>query len=211
MRKLGIVFVILGALLVSGALLLLFMNKSEDEAAGETARETLESIKELIVTLPTEEPVHVDRFNEEEVLRSYNMRVVNVDGSGYIGYISIPKLGIELPVMSELDSEKLKTSPCRMTGSVKSGDMIIAGHNYKRHFGGLKDLLIGDAAYFTDMNGRVRTYLVSELLILEPTDIDGMMAGDWDLTLFTCTYGGAQRVTVRLVEIRDAGGDILRY
>ena len=32
---------------------------------------------------------------------------------------------------------------------------------------------------------------------LNPTDVAGMEAGDWDLTLFTCTVGGQSRVTVR--------------
>lgn len=34
---------------------------------------------------------------------------------------------------------------------------------------------------------------------LEPTDLEGMEAGDWDMTLYTCTVGGQSRVTVRFV------------
>ena len=33
--------------------------------------------------------------------------------------------------------------------------------------------------------------------ILEPTMIEDLKAGNWDLTLFTCTLGGRTRVTVR--------------
>lgn len=216
MRKLGTVFVIIGALLICGALFLLLRNTSEDKQAGESASTVLGGMKEAIVSehiateaphLPSETEIpaelpHVDPYNEQEVLQSYEMRVVEIDGWGYIGYLSIPKLGLELPIMNEIDYDGLKIAPCRMTGSVKSGDMIIAGHNYSRHFGNLKELEVGDAVYFTDMDGVERMYLVSELLVLEPIDIAGMNAGVWDMTLFTCTYGGAKRVTVRLTELK---------
>ena len=35
---------------------------------------------------------------------------------------------------------------------------------------------------------------------LAPTAVDEMTGGDWDLTLFTCTYSGQARVTVRCVK-----------
>jgi sortase A len=38
---------------------------------------------------------------------------------------------------------------------------------------------------------------VADLETLEPTDIEGMTTGDWDLTLFTCTYGNRYRLAVR--------------
>ena len=52
---------------------------------------------------------------------------------------------------------------------------------------------------FTDAVGNVFLYTVAELETLGKTDVEEMQAGDWDLTLFTCTYGGKNRVTVRCV------------
>ena len=40
-----------------------------------------------------------------------------------------------------------------------------------------------------------------ELETLDADAVDYMSAGDWDLTLFTCTYGGQSRVTIRCEEI----------
>ncbi|MGN0972066.1 MAG: sortase, partial [Aristaeellaceae bacterium] len=51
-----------------------------------------------------------------------------IDGQAYIGMMSIPKLGLELPVISEWSYPKLKLAPCRYTGSVYRDDMIICGH-----------------------------------------------------------------------------------
>ena len=50
---------------------------------------------------------------------------------------------------------------------------------------------------FTDVDGNLFTYAVSQLEELPGTAIEQMDAGDWDLTLFTCTLGGRSRVTVR--------------
>ena len=39
---------------------------------------------------------------------------------------------------------------------------------------------------------------------LNPTDIEGMESGNWDLTLFTCTVGGQSRVTIRFELLQDS-------
>lgn len=50
---------------------------------------------------------------------------------------------------------------------------------------------------FTDEGGNVSSYTVTEVVQLSGTALGEMKAGDWDLTLFTCTVGGQLRVTVR--------------
>jgi sortase A len=74
---------------------------------------------------------------------------------------------------------------------------VIAAHNYKSHFGRLSELQTGDIVFFTDVNGRSYYYevVLSETLPKEATE--EMIAGGFDLSLYTCTPGGANRVTVR--------------
>jgi sortase A len=62
---------------------------------------------------------------------------------------------------------------------------------------------IGDLVYFTDMDGVVSTYQVEEINILAPTDVEEMTDGGYALTMFTCTYGGKSRVTVRCSRVED--------
>ena len=50
---------------------------------------------------------------------------------------------------------------------------------------------------FADAVGNEFTYSVAGIEILQPEEVDDMTSGQWPLTLFTCTYGGASRVTVR--------------
>ena len=47
------------------------------------------------------------------------------------------------------------------------------------------------------MDGFVTVYEVAEVTTLQPEAIAEMESGEYPLTLFTCTYGGQSRVTVR--------------
>ena len=97
----------------------------------------------------------------------------------------------------------MKTAPCRFTGSAYTDDLVLMAHNYERHFGRLKDLGVGDAVRFTDMDQNVFSYRVEAVELLQAEDVENMTAGEWPLTLFTCTVGGAYRVTVRCERIAN--------
>ena len=97
----------------------------------------------------------------------------------------------------------MKISPCRYEGSIYLDNMVICGHNYSTHFGTLKELDAGDLVFFTDMDGNLFEYAVAETEILQPTAVEEMTSGNWDLTLFTCTVGGATRVTVRCLKLEQ--------
>lgn len=111
-------------------------------------------------------------------------------------HISIPKLELELPVMSEWDYVRLKIAPCRQFGSSRTDDLVIAAHNYESHFGYLYQLELGDQVIFTDMDGIENLYEVTGLDTLNPIEVDAVQNSGHDLVLYTCTYEGKTRVTV---------------
>ena len=80
--------------------------------------------------------------------------------------------------------------------------MVIAAHNYRRHFGKLKTLKPGNSVSFTDIDGNEFEYEVTEVQILKPRDVEDITQSEADLTLFTCTVGGRTRVTVRCERIK---------
>ena len=118
------------------------------------------------------------------------------DGAEWLGWLRIPSLEL---VQAEWSYPALKTSPCRYAGTTEAG-LVIAAHNYEQHFARLSLLAAGDAVEFTDVSGAVHRYTVMQVETLAPTAVDEMTGGDWDLTLFTCTYSGQARVTVRCVK-----------
>lgn len=129
--------------------------------------------------------------------------VVEIDGYDYIGFLTIPSLELELPVMADWSYPQLKKSPCRYVGSTYTDDLVIMAHNYNRHFGRIDELHPGDTVAFTDMDGNTTFYSVVALDVLQPTAVEEMQSGEYDLTLFTCTYGGRTRVTVRCDRIEE--------
>lgn len=192
--RIGIICMLLGAVLLLAALSLFLWNRNEDARAKKSVEQVL---PKLIEQLETSDDMGRDGALPYPAPYDPMMAEVEIDGYDYIGYLSIPSLGLELPIMSEWDYERLKIAPCRYSGSTKTNDLVLAAHNYTWHFGPVKELAIGDEVYFTDMDGVVTCYAVAVMETLSPVAVEEMTAGDWDLTLFTCTYSGQSRVTVR--------------
>lgn len=199
---LGTLFILLGTALIVSALVLVLRNSSEDMDARDAYSERLDLVKAEIsdrVEQNAEAPTEAleDIIAAELEGKVDEMVVVEIDGEGYIGFFSSPAINLEMPVMAEWSEQKLKRALCRHFGSPEENNLVIAGHNYKSGFGKLRDLNVGDEVYFTDMNGKVRKYLVGEKEILDAEDTDRMIHSDWELSLYTCTYSGKQRITVR--------------
>lgn len=196
----------LGTALLVAALSLFFYNQGQAAAAEQASMELMVQMAEQI-RQRTEELAASNGMAEStletEPSASIDMTVVEIDGHGYIGYLSVPELELELPVMADWSYPKLKLAPCRYAGSVAGDDLVLMAHNYVRHFGGLSELDEGDRVVFTDMDGNVTDYAVVARDILEPTAVTEMTAGDFDLTLFTCTYGGQSRVTVYCDRVKN--------
>lgn len=203
--KLGIFTMILGALCVAASLALFLHNENEDQLAYERSQALMPQIVASIQKTQEERYAASDddaRPSElapavgyEQEIRQ--MTVAEIDGNEYIGFLSIPSISLELPVMADWSYPKLQISPCRYTGNLFADDLVIMAHNFRRHFGSIKDLAIGDEVLFTDMDGTTYAYAVVAVDVLQPSDVEDMTAGEYDLTLFTCTYGGRTRVTIR--------------
>ncbi len=202
-KKVGIVLMSFGGLLIMAAVLLAVYNRSQETRAADAADSVLPLLHQAIGEHSDANPSRPDAESFSEKPDSDRMTVVEIDGYGYIGYLSIPALELELPVMAEWDYTRLKTAPCLYYGSAKTDNMVIAAHNYARHFGRLSQLKIGDTVRFTDMDGRVYRYRVGDLETLPSTATEEMIASDWELSLYTCTYGGGKRVTVRCERLEE--------
>lgn len=205
MTRRGKVFTAIGLLLLAAALCLTAYNLWSDAMASMKVQVTLTELKpeiEAAVSAQQEAAQPLRETALEEVPDylldpGMDMPVRTVDGQDYIGLLEIPAVSLELPVISRWSYEALKLAPCRYAGSAYTHDLVISGHNYAGHFRDLKNLQPGDAVTFTDADGNVFSYEVSFLETLSPTAVEEMTSGDWDLTLFTCTVGGQNRIAVR--------------
>lgn len=201
----GTLFFAAGAALLLGALGLSGYNLWDENRAAEAADRTMTVLSQAIVPAALKPEDFADPAGEVQIPDyildpEMELPTLEVDGKLYVGYLEIPALGLSLPVLESWSYPNLKVSPCRYAGSPYQKNMVVAAHNYARHFGRLKELAEGDEVHFTDMDGNVFLYTVAEIEQLAPRPAEAMLAGDWDLSLFTCTVGGQYRVTIRCVE-----------
>ena len=183
-KKSGVILISLGAVLILAALLLFLHNRSEDRRAGQEAESLLEDARSAMAADTDPEP-------QEELAEE-----ITYD---YAGVIAIPDLSLELPVIDRWSYDRLKVAPCRQSGAAPDGDLVIAAHNYKSHFGYLDRLEPGASVIFTDMEGTVYRYAVEEIRRLEPEDaedVSSVFSSEYPLVLYTCTPGGKARVAV---------------
>ena len=185
-----------GLILVLSAVGLMSYNFWDEKRAEDVVIEVLDELD--TVAEAAQNDVAAEEISEtvpEEV--AAEMPVASLDSGRYVGTLELPVLGLRLPVMNEWNYPNLRIAPCRYTGTVYENNMVIAAHNYSSHFGRLNQLQPGDNIRFIDIDGNYFYYTVAETEIVMPTEIEKMITGDWDLTLFTCTIGGRTRVTVR--------------
>ena len=183
-KKSGVILISLGAVLILAALLLFLHNRSEDRRAGQEAESLLEDARSAMAADTDPEP-------QEELAEE-----ITYD---YAGVITIPDLSLELPVIDQWSYARLKVAPCRQSGAAADGDLVIAAHNYKSHFGYLDRLEPGASVIFTDMEGTVYRYAVEEIRQLAPEDaedVSSVFSSEYPLVLYTCTPGGKARVAV---------------
>lgn len=204
MRKiLGILFMLLGITLVVGSMMLLLNNRQEDQQAQDFSHAVIpalqEEIRKVQETAPLETVPQMTEYIPVEYLSPEDLIMIEktINGYAYIGYLAVPDLGLELPVMSGWDSRRLQISPCRFSGSVRGEDLVIMAHNFNSHFGRLSQLSVGSQIQFMDMDGQLWNYQVVAMDVLAAEAVEEMTAGEYDLTLFTCATNRTHRVTVR--------------
>jgi len=172
--------IFLGILFMAASGYLQLYNRAENRIASHRSAEVLSDIKTNIENIPPESAVSA----------------VSTDSVPYIGYLSIPALELELPVMDDWSYEQLKLTPCRFSGSLWEDNLVVMAHNYEDHFGKLSTLIPGEDIYFVDSQGISVPFQIEAVDILPPTAIEEVTENDYDLTLFTCTYGGKNRIVV---------------
>ena len=199
--KQGSIWMFFGGLLLFGAAVLTIYNINEADEAWEQSHQAAQVLQEEIVEF---QEIVVNDVPDYQVVPDMEMPAIEIDGERYVGMLSIPALELELPIIEEWTDAGLKKAPCRYGGSVYADNLVIVGHNYRKHFSKLKTLETGTEINFTDADGNLFQYTIGWVEVLEENDISGMTdASEWDLTLFTCTYGGKERYTVRCIRTEE--------
>ena len=145
-------------------------------------------------------------LSEEEYVEYESL--LNLTGSGIMGYIEIPKINCSLPIYHGTDEAVLQIAVGHIEGtSLPTGTpgshTVLSGHRglpSARLFTDLDQMEAGDLFVIRVMD-RVMTYMVDQILIVLPEEMDGLAIDPNEdyCTLVTCTpYGiNSHRLLVR--------------
>lgn len=161
----------------------------------------------LIVSLDEEQSdIAENQINGGQEVNTYTAN----NGEDYTtdSILTIPKLGINYPVLSKTSEELLKISLNKYWGNGPNqiGNYCIVGHNYAngKLFGKLSQMEIGDTAVLEGMDGKKITYEAYDKFIVEPSDVSctsQLTNGKREMTLITCKNYGTQRLVIKCREI----------
>ena len=163
-------------------------------------------------------------MNDEE--KDEYEKQLNVDGTGNMGFISIPKINVDLPIYHGTSDEVLQTSIGHIDGtSLPAGSIhpnpddfsevsfgshsVLSGHRglpSAKLFSELDAMELGDIFYLTILD-QTLTYQVDDITVILPEDSSGLgiFPGKDYCTLMTCTpYGiNTHRLLVRGVRVEN--------
>lgn len=185
--------ILLGLSMILASAYLFSRYEQEAETAGENAQQLLAALTEEIEK-NKEQNLYDTAVQEQSIGQ---MLQTSLQGYDLVGIIRVPGAGVELPVLNDWNYDLLKLSPCRYSGSIEGQDLILMGHNYKKHFAPLRRVSPGDRVEFLDVSGTSHAYVVAETEVLKPTQLDELSSSEHSLTIFTCTPGGQSRFVVR--------------
>ena len=146
-------------------------------------------------------------FYKPDLVSGY-AQTLDISGTGIMGYITIPKISVELPIYHGTDEGVLQVAAGHLEGSSlpvggAGTHAVISAHRglpSAKLFTNLDELEVGDRFTITVLD-RVLTYEVDQISIVLPTEIDQLLPteGMDYVTLMTCTpYGvNTHRLLVR--------------
>lgn len=194
-----------------------------------TQTQAVENYREILETL---QPEDYDEFLEEA--EKYNValndlkypltdyykidgynNILDISGSGIMGYISVPKLGVEIPMYHGISAEVLNVACGHLEGTSlpiggESTHSVLSAHRGLPHaklFTELDKMEVGDTFTITVLNQTV-TYQVDQIKVVLPNETQDVqiVEGEDLCTLLTCTpYGiNSHRLLVRGTRIENA-------
>ena len=157
-----------------------------------------------------------DPFSLTEEERAETAGYLNPLGIGKMGYVTIPKIRVDIPIYQGTEEKQLQAGAGWWIGTSlptggESTHCVLTAHNglaKAKLFTDLDQLVIGDRFYLTVLD-RVLTYEVDQIQVVEPAERDALriVPGEDLVTLYTCTpYGvNTHRLLVRGHRIEPSG------
>ena len=143
-------------------------------------RTSAEKAEYYVKTLRTMIPEPQGAAPEER--RDNTMSTLSLDGIDFVGLLEIPRYGSALPVCADWGTPS--EYPCQFYGSVYDRTLQIGGTSQKGQYDFYREISVGDAIYFTDMEGNRYAYSVTAVEYEKSADQAALQRKESSLTLF---------------------------
>ena len=162
-----------------------------------------------------------DRYHPDESFHQQYMDTLNIDGSGLMGTVTIPKIDVKLPVYHTTDENVLQNAAGHIEGTSlpvggEGTHAVISGHTglpSAKLLTDLDQLALGDLFTLTVLNQKM-TYEIDDISVVLPEEADKLaISPDKDeVTLLTCTpYGiNSHRLLIKGHRIENPKEDYLK-
>ena len=117
-----------------------------------------------------------------EERRDNTMAALSVDGLDFVGILELPRYGSILPVCGNWG--RAFQYPCRFGGSIYDGSLQIGATTQAGQYSFYRELSVGDAVIFTDVEGNRYTFRVSAMRYERHIDQTALQRHEAALTLF---------------------------
>lgn len=161
----------LGLLLVSAALLLSW--QWGIRSAAQNAQETVGTLRSLMPAPQGAIP---------EARRDNTMAAISIDGADFVGILEMPRYGSALPVCAQWG--QISKHPCCLSGSIYDGTLQIGATSQKGQYDFYRELSVGDAVYFTDLEGNRYAFGITDIRFEKHASQAALQRNDAALTVF---------------------------
>ena len=155
----------------------------------------------------------------EEEYAAYE-KLLNIDGTGIMGYVQISAIGVNLPIYHSVDETVLQIAIGHIPGTSlpvggERSHTVLSGHRglpSAKLFSDLDRMVEGDI-FTLNVMGETLTYMIDQIRIVLPDEVDelAIKPGRDYCTLVTCTpYGvNTHRMLVRGKRIENIAGEVV--
>ncbi len=229
-RKIGLV--IASLIFLSGLITMIYpivRNFSYQQQVGSQKIELINKIKndveykkksELLYEKLNEENIKLFNNKQRNLKDPFSYEETSIDLTEYeieencIGYITIPKMKVEIPIFLGASESNLSKGVAHLTetsypiGGINTNAVLAAhrGHSSLKLFSDIQKLQLGDLIYIQNFREEL-IYEVSEIKIIDPDKIDDLLIvkGRDMITLITChpKYVDNQRYVVFATRVND--------
>ena len=186
--KTSLGLILAGAVLILTAVVILLIN-------GVSARQNARDAGQILEKAQVLMPRAIDRVPEER--GNNTMASMEIDGINIVGVLSFPGYGQTLPLAGQWDTGLLSTMPCRFTGSIYDGSLIIGAGDGDTQLSFASWMEVEDEIVLTDMEGGRYTYKVAAIHHAKHATLQKLQEGDYPLTVYVKNSETSEYLLIR--------------